>query len=167
MVACPNEVRPPFAVVTCKPSRRLPIVACHDELSVKAQYSHEPTDRIKMNATPVNTFESHGLMPKSRPNRRRPTSRTKVSSSAPAASMAISIEPAHTRRQKPAYTTGPVAPVGPFAGDRSALAEDRGPVSKSPQKRQNSPSAKRLLPQFAHTSSTAISIGWEYYARRC
>jgi hypothetical protein len=59
-VALPNETRPPSALITCRPSRRLPGVARHAELSKNAQYSHEPTARIRMKLTPMKTFESQG-----------------------------------------------------------------------------------------------------------
>ena len=44
-VACPNDVRPPSAVMTCNPNRRLPIVARHAELSANAVIQKPRADR--------------------------------------------------------------------------------------------------------------------------
>src|SRR5580698_653496 len=105
-VATPNDVRSPSAQMTCRPSRRLPSVARQEELSVNAQYSHEPTARMMMNAMPTATLESKGEKPMDRPKRLRAKSKAMVSSNAPTHSMQISIAPAHTRNQKPAYSNG-------------------------------------------------------------
>src|ERR1017187_7513139 len=101
-VACPNPTLSPSAVTTCRPKTRLPTVARHDELSVNAQYSHEPTARIRMKAIPVATLDTKGEIPSRRPKRRSARSMANVSSSAPLASKATSIAPAQARSQNPA-----------------------------------------------------------------
>src|SRR5438874_1714280 len=82
------------------------MVARHEELSVKAQYSHEPTARMMMKLIPAATLESKVENPKKCPKRLRPRSMTTVSSRAPTHSMQMSMAPAHTRSQNPAYSKG-------------------------------------------------------------
>ena len=52
-VARANEMRPPSVPVTTIDMARLPTVACHSELSIKASYNQWPNSAIRMPAPKV------------------------------------------------------------------------------------------------------------------
>ena len=164
-MALPKETRPPSAVMTCRPSRRLPGVARHAELSKNAQYSHEPTARMRMKQTPVKVLRVPGIdaEPASEATQQNVNGEGQQQGSQ---RLDADIDgPGHTRSQNPAYSVLSVRSGTTLKRGLATADGEAGSASKSPQKRQNFPSGKRRLPQLAHSSSSTVSIGCEYYAR--